>query len=190
MKNRFIFSGILALSLVFVFGFISCEEDTPDTWSAVTSLSQLNGSWSGSISETVSSKDSADESMKKLDIKAIQAVIIDIIIKASEKKQNYTNSFKMSISGKDAKIMWDFYFKDEDGNYPENRTETNENITNSWTFDHKNYLYIAKTTITNSPINDEYIEDFEINQNGKKIRQLRREDEETGKKTYLVFYKK
>jgi len=45
---------IWALALILALGmiFVSCEEEEPDTWTPITSWSQLNGTWKTSFSRT------------------------------------------------------------------------------------------------------------------------------------------
>jgi len=46
MTNKKFFAGILAMALVFTMALVACDSDSGvDTWSDVTSLSQVNGTW-------------------------------------------------------------------------------------------------------------------------------------------------
>ena len=63
MADKNFLAGILVIALAFGFVVVGCENGTTDSgngggdsWSSVTSLSQLNGTWKGSYSTTMSAK--------------------------------------------------------------------------------------------------------------------------------------
>jgi hypothetical protein len=47
MANKKFFAGILVMALVFGMVVVSCDSEEADTWSNITSLSQVNGTWKG-----------------------------------------------------------------------------------------------------------------------------------------------
>ncbi|MDR0557904.1 MAG: hypothetical protein LBG43_08595 [Treponema sp.] len=53
-KNKLFILGMLALSLMIGLILAGCDDGgAPDTWSDVTSLEQLHGTWKGSYSEAM-----------------------------------------------------------------------------------------------------------------------------------------
>jgi hypothetical protein len=59
MANKKSFWGMLAAALVFGMILLACSDEPgeSETWSDVTSVDQLNGTWKGSYSQTMSIKE-------------------------------------------------------------------------------------------------------------------------------------
>ena len=211
MKKQTVLLWILVMALVFSFAIISCEPepDPPDTWKAATSLSQLNGSWKGSGSVTMKVQDMFGsnespeegeggeggggplESLKAniipakdqenedpfadLEVNVTMAISADWTISASAKTLKGTMTETLTFSGRDSAAFWDAFKEYLDG----------EGVTLNDSKKSATY-----TELLDGSIDDDYYEDWEINQNGKKIRTVFYEDETTGKKSYLTLTKK
>lgn len=193
--------------LVFAIAFIGCEPEPntnteTDTWSAVTDLSQLDGRWVGSRSVTISLQDYLDddplkEQFKNLDVKVNLIDTHNRTININEYGNGSGYSEETTYykyHGKDVKTFWDYYSKDEEGNYYDDYCVTYGNRTYYITYDHENYTSIIKATSTLNEgdvafyfyISLEY-NLLEINQNGTKIRE--RSDDSYFNDSYLILTK-
>jgi hypothetical protein len=67
-KNTWFMAGIAAAALVFAMVFSACPQDASeeDTWSKVTKLEELNGTWKGSYSETKTMKEAMEDSVEEM----------------------------------------------------------------------------------------------------------------------------
>jgi hypothetical protein len=119
MKKSKLFMGILGITLVFGTLFLACPNDTSeeqDSWSAITGLDQLDGTWKGSYSETKSIKEFSEESGQQLpdetaaalgDMKVTVSVEITTTINAAGKTQAMSQTMTISFSGGNIDAMWE-----------------------------------------------------------------------------------
>ena len=96
MANRKFFAGILAMALVFGMALVGCSDDDGDTWSNVTSLSQVDGTWKGSYTVTTTEEG--------LTYKAVMG--ITSTINASARTQTSVINTTVTVSGKDINTYW------------------------------------------------------------------------------------
>jgi hypothetical protein len=147
-KKRYLL-GFLVVVLVFSLAVTGCDETTSE-WSAVTSLSQLNGRWLGSHSETTPFGD--------MDITMTMVVTIDATVNASAGTGSTKMTVAMTFSGSDLNdLMWAMIksMLVESGATVNDTTKT-----------------ISITEIEEGSIGVSDMEGVEIHQDGTKIRML------------------
>jgi hypothetical protein len=113
-KNSFLGFGALAVLLALGLVLAGCPNGTTDdTWTDVTSMSQMNGTWKTSYNQTEAIKDfigssSWDNSMATLfgDMKVTTSVNMTIIINASAKTQAMSGTATMTFSGGNIATAW------------------------------------------------------------------------------------
>jgi hypothetical protein len=114
-KSKLFLAGILSIALVFGTVLLGCPGDTTeetDTWSAVTSLNQLDGTWKGPYSQTMTIKEAMeetwDDTMQALfgDIKVTTSAEITMTINASAKTRAMSMKTTMTYSGGNIDIVW------------------------------------------------------------------------------------
>jgi hypothetical protein len=105
---------VLAFGMV-VIGCPTTEAGAEDSWSNVTSLSQLNGTWKGSYAETVSLKEQFggewnDEMETKVgsDMKVTASVELTVTINASAKTQSMSMKVTQTYAGSKISTAWAF----------------------------------------------------------------------------------
>jgi hypothetical protein len=149
MENRKLWLGILVMVLVFGMAVIGCNnnpEDESDTWSNVTSLSQLNGTWKGSYSET--------EIVEGITISTTAEMTI--IINSSAGTRSSSTKMIMEFSGDGISLVWP-YIKEEFDEPGVTFNDANHSLT--WT-----------ENIPTESISLSEMGDVKINQNGTKIK--------------------
>jgi len=158
----------------------SCDTSTstspkPDTWSLVTSLDQLNGTWKGSYKKTMPIKKvfelldmTWDDSTAFLfgDMKVTISTETISTINASEKIQS--GSVKMTLTFFDGTINYTW------GPIKSAIIEAIPDIPKD-AFDDKNHSITMTQKIDEQPITDEEVDELlssglQINQNGKKLK--------------------
>jgi len=102
MKKRLFTLGILAIALIFGMTIISCDDgggggDDGD-WINVTSLSQINGTWKGSI---IRQEDDTDEGFY------FQEMEVTINVNASAKTVTMSQKNIMTFSGSGSDTEWE-----------------------------------------------------------------------------------
>ncbi|MDR1325839.1 MAG: hypothetical protein LBK00_07385 [Treponema sp.] len=147
------------------------DTDKGDTWSKVTALSQLDGTWKGSYSETMTAKEAAEENGEEWDdekqaafgdMKVTTSVEITTTINATAKTQAMTTTMTMAFSGGNIDMVW-------------------SSISNGYLGQEGVTVDDVKHSITmtiNQPkeiMSDEYITDMlaaglQINQTGEKVK--------------------
>ena len=175
MKIKKLWLVMLIAALLFSMMTFGCDD--ADEWSPVTSLSQLNGKWKGSISESESMLD--PESPISFDATATMTMTYEITINSTAKTSSGTMTMTERFTGKQAAEAYTLM----------KLALTMGGETDGMTFNDNNHSMSMTQSIPSTPIQDEYINGIEINQTGRKIRQLMSEDEETGKKTYMILTK-
>ena len=155
MANKKNWFGILVMVLVFGMAVVGCDNDPVngggDTWSNVTSLSQLNGTWKGSYSFT--------ETEDGITVKTTTEMTLTI--NASAKTQSGTMKITMAFSGAGIAESWsgikeafeETGFTFNDSNHSMSMTETFSD-----TFDDNDIAEMLASGI-------------QINQNGTKVKQ-------------------
>jgi hypothetical protein len=161
MKKN-IFFGTLVLVLALGFWLIGCDNTIGgeiDTWSNITSLSQVNGTWKGSSSET--------ETENGLTIKTDFEMVM--VINASEQTAAATATITMTYSGAGVDAGW------------AEIKETLEDIfqNEELAFNDDNHSITVTQTGIASSITLEDMEGVQINQSGTKMKMPADEDEET-----------
>jgi hypothetical protein len=154
-KKRYLL-GFLVMVLVFSLAFTGCDEPK-DEWSAVTNLSQLNGRWVGSHSETITFMEFIGDDM---DITVTMVLTIDATVNASAGTGSTKMTMAMTFSGSDlTDEMWALLVLSLDvPGVGVNFNDTTKTI--------------SMTEIDEGPLNISDWEGLEINQDGTKIRML------------------
>lgn len=118
-KNGFLGFGILMVLLAMGFVLTGCPNDTTgeqDTWSNVTSLDQMNGTWKGSYSQTQTMKEMVesqgetwDETTAAMvgDMKVTTSVDITMTVNANAKTQTTAMTMTMTFSGGNIATVWE-----------------------------------------------------------------------------------
>jgi uncharacterized lipoprotein NlpE involved in copper resistance len=166
MSKNFFLSVVLVMALVF--GIVGCDNDPSDgsgdnnggngggvdTWSDVTSLSQINGSWKTSSSYSVTVEDRTYTYTYNNYI---------ITINATAKTMSVSGSITTTISGINEEGWSSLKTALETVNAQQGITVTFNDANHSYTQTYNNY----SQTLT-----DEYFSlfGFQINQNGAKLK--------------------
>jgi hypothetical protein len=121
MANKKHLWGMLAMALVFGTVLLGCPTETEteeekDTWSNVTSLEQMNGTWKYSYSQTLTIKEMTESQGEtwtdemsalygdmKITISMIDAIMT---INASAKTQAFSGTQTMTYSGGNIDTLW------------------------------------------------------------------------------------
>jgi hypothetical protein len=115
MKKNICFLGLLICVFAFATLVASCKtEEEPDVWSPVTSLSQLNGTWKGSVTQTQTMQEYLGMTDEELATSGVAfgdtaiAMTIDITmtINASAKTTSGTMKMTMAFSGSNIAVIW------------------------------------------------------------------------------------
>jgi len=162
MKKFKVF-GLLALILAFGLILAGCGGgEELDTWTAVTSLAQLNGTWKGVKSETHTLKelwsdwDKYSESIfGNMSREHIFEAVWAINSAAKTLSETIVNTY--IFSGEKIDSAWDVMKTWDYGDNPP-------------TFNDKNHSYSWTYNSGTQSIVDGLFKDFQINQNGKKLK--------------------
>lgn len=157
MANKKNWFGILVMVLVFGMAVVGCDNDPVngggDTWSNVTSLSQLNGTWKGSYSFT--------ETEDGITVKTTTEMTLTI--NASAKTESGTMKTTMAFSGAGIAESW--------SGIKETFKETGVSVT----FNDSNHsMSMTETfsdTLDDNDIAEMLASGIQINQNGTKVKQ-------------------
>ena len=151
MNKNFFFSVMLAMVLVLGMTVVSCDNDPEgDTWSNVTSLSQLNGTWKGSYTHT----ETEDGITVKTTVEVTQT------INASAKTVSGTTKITMAFSGAGIAEAWP-YIKEEMGGSGVTFNDSNHSLSMTETFNE---------SLDDDDIAEMLASGLQINQNGTKIK--------------------
>ena len=175
MKIKKLWLVMLIAALLFSMMTFGCDD--ADEWSPVTSLSQLNGKWKGSISESESLYD--PEALISFDATMTMTMTMDVTFNSGAKTMSGTMTMTERFTGKDAAAVYTMM----------KAMLTMEGTPEGYTFNDSNHSVSMTEAIPSTPIPEDYINEIEINQTGRKIRSVYHEDEETGKKTYIIMTK-
>jgi len=157
MNKKLFFSVVLIMALVF--GIVGCDNDPSggnggdvDTWSDVTSLSQINGSWKApsSFSYTIDGMTYTTKYDNYI-----------VTFNAAAKTMSVSGSFTATISGGNINEYW-LQLK-EGLELPQGITATFNNASHSYTITYNNY---------SGEVTDEIIVflSYKINQNRSKLK--------------------
>ncbi|MDR2150323.1 MAG: hypothetical protein LBO67_05815 [Spirochaetaceae bacterium] len=167
-KYKLFLSGIL-WCIVFGMMVLGCPNDPKeekDTWSAVTSLEQLNGSWKGSYSETRPLSEylelSEDEAALYGDMKVTESMEMTLTINAGAETYAVSSQETFAFSGGNINTAWVTL---------KAMFEQLEGIT----FNDSKHSATMTINTPALPLEDEQItgmlnSGLQINQNGKKIK--------------------
>jgi hypothetical protein len=170
MKKRY-FLGLPALMLALVLLGCPNNPEEEDTWSPVTSLSQMNGTWKGSYSETQDIEElfsefgggSQDQSFG--DIKVTMSAEMTIIFNASAKTQAGSMKITMKLSGSNVSSVYQML-----------KGLMQMNPEGDYGFNDSNYSITMSEDLKTEAIPEEelaqMLSQFQINQNGKKLKIL------------------
>jgi hypothetical protein len=155
MADKKFFVGMLVIALVFGMVITGCDSDGGDTWSNVTSLSQVNGTWKGTITDTTVESG--------ITIKMVGDVTITI------------NANSGTMSGKIIATIT-FSGKDIDSIWPALKAEY---ISMGYTANNKNHSVTWTETSPTISITLADFRDAQINQNSTKLKLIGDDGEES-----------
>jgi hypothetical protein len=174
MKKRSAFLGIAGIILALGFVLAGCPNDTTeesDTWSNVTSLNQMNGTWKGSYSQSMTVKELVEENGETWtsemqtaygDMKVTASAEMTFTINSSSKTQSMSVIMTQTYSGGNIATVW-----------TEIVAELSEQP--GFTFNNEKHSITITLDIPAQQISDEDIAEMlnsglQINQTGKKIK--------------------
>jgi hypothetical protein len=162
---------MLAMALTFGLVLTGCPNSTTeetDTWSDVTNLSQLGGTWKGSYSETMAFKEMAgdawnDEMQTTLgDVKVAISAEITVTINAAAKTQVMSTTMTQTFSGGNIGTAWSFISSMVSGQEGITVDNAKHSVTMTQTQ--------PATTLSDEDIADMLAAGLKINQNGTKVK--------------------
>jgi hypothetical protein len=173
MANKKNLGGILAVALVFGVFFTACPMETEegDTWSKVTTLDQLNGTWKGSYSQTKTIREYMEgnggtwnDAMATTygDMKVTTSAEMTMTINASAKTQSQDMKMTMAYSGGNIDTLWATLKTAMGSGSGVTVNDSNHSITMTYSS--------SATTMTEAQITSMLDRGLEINQNGTKLK--------------------
>jgi hypothetical protein len=155
MVNKRFWLGILVMVLVFGLTVVGCDDGSTDdskadTWSNVTSLSQLNGTWKGSFTQT--------ETEQGITIRATMEMTMTITAtNATTGTMSGTQKMTMTFSGNGINEYWSVI----------KETYASEQ---GWTVNDSTHSVTMTDTLPSQPMSMSEMDGVQINQDGKKVR--------------------
>jgi hypothetical protein len=148
MANKRFLMVVLVMTLVFGMGLVSCGDNDSgeDTWLAVTSLAQINGTWKGPFSET--------QVGEGLTVKLVGDMTITI--NASARTLSGSVKYTATYSGGDIDLYWP-YIKESA-------------IAEGYTVSDSNHSVKGTQTIPSQSITLSDFDEWQINQKGNKLK--------------------
>jgi len=178
MNKNFVFSVMMVMALIFGLTVVGCDNGTTDTWSDLTSLDQMNGTWKASYSQKNRPiKDIAEEMMNIEwdsnmqamfgDMKVTIIADITLTINAGDKTQEMSMKQTVTFSGGNINFIWPMLKQGLDN------SEEEEGAT--VTFIDKTHSIITEYNYPAGELNDEDIDEIlnsglQINKSGTKIK--------------------
>jgi hypothetical protein len=160
MANKKFWLGILVIVLVFGMTVVGCDNGSTsggskggggaDTWSDVTSLSQLNGTWKGSATLT-STEQGITMRM------TMEMTMTITATNATTGERSGTQKMTITFSGNSINTYW----SDIKEGYPSEE---------GWTVNDSTYSVTTTDTIPSEPISMSDMNGAQINQNGTKVK--------------------
>ena len=177
--NKNFFSVMLVMVLIFGMTVVGCDNGTTsesDTWSNITSLNQMDGTWKGSYSQNNRPiKDVVEEQggtwspeMQTMygNMRVTSRTDITLIINASAKTQAMSMALTGSYSGGNINIIWPMLKPVLESLAEEGVTVTTNDATHSISM---TYSFPAET-LSDAEITEMLNSVLQINQNGTKIK--------------------
>ena len=146
MANKKIWLGMLVIVLAFGMTVVSCDNGTTDTWTDITSLSQVDGTWKGSFTYT----ETEDGFTVRTNLEITQT------INATAATMSGNVTIRMTFSGTGIAEAWPFIKEmfEEEGVVVNDSTRT---------------ITITEP-LPSGPITLASLGDIQINQSGSKIK--------------------
>jgi len=170
---------MLVMVLIFGMTVVGCDNGTTsesDTWSNITSLNQMNGTWKGSYSQNNRPiKDVVEEQggtwspeMQTMygNMRVTSRTDITLIINASAKTQATSMASTASYSGGNINIIWSMLKLSLESLAEQGVTVTTNDANHSITM---SYSFPAET-LSDAEITEMLNSGLQINQNGTKIK--------------------
>jgi hypothetical protein len=164
--------GLLALILAIGLFFASCGDNSePDTWSAVTSLRQLDGTWTGSVS---TEKHTYKEWFVKWE--RTWSASDDALYGSMSMEQKFDTIWTFNSAAKTFQRT-DVYTQ----TYSGGKIDSAWTVMKTWDWTdsgkctvafNDNRHSVVRTYINNYSTDDSWLQRYQINQNGKKIKRL------------------
>jgi hypothetical protein len=155
-------AGIIVLVTVIIFSMAACGDDsTPDTWTDVTSLSQIDGSWK------TSHTDSFENNGIKMTISYSNFVVT---FNAAAKTMSMSGTATVTYSGGNINELWPSLKESLINNQGNGVTYTN--------FNDANHSYTMTANNASQSMTDADLAGYQINQNGTKLRSLSQDGSE------------
>jgi uncharacterized lipoprotein YehR (DUF1307 family) len=171
MVNKKFWLGILVI--VFVFGMMGCKDEPDDeeidTWSNITSFSQMNGTWKGTYSHSFAYKE-LFEGMEEAqsfygDMRQTSKVDVTYIFNATAKTVATSSTQTITFSGGNIDNLWPEIKEGFTGD---------DDIISSVTFNDATHTLRFTINPLVFPLSDEEITElfsgYQINQNGTKLK--------------------
>jgi hypothetical protein len=167
-KRRYVlgFAGVI-LAVSFVLAGCPIDSEEEDSWSNVTSLNQMNGTWKGSYSQTQAIKEFIgeewNESMGQLlgDIKVTTSAEMTQTINAGAKTWAAVIKMTVTFSGGNTSVLWGT-IKENMGVSGATFDDTKHSMT--YTYDE------PAQPLSDGQISEMLASGIQINQNGTKIK--------------------
>jgi len=168
MKNKRFWLVMLVMALVFGLMFVGCgdsgDSGGSDTWTDVTSLSQLAGTWKGSYSES--------ETQQGITMRYTVEMTMTITASGNTGTMTGTQKMTMTYSGSGIANYWDDIKEgaEEEG----------------WTVNDSAHSMTMTYPIPSEPISLSDMAGIKINQDGKKVKKPADPNDETPE---IIFIK-
>jgi len=154
MANKKFWLGMLVMVLVLGLTVFGCKEPDVDTWTNVTSLSQLNGTWKGTWNGSFSQTETIEYLTVKTDVEEII-----MAINASTSTMSLSTKVTATYSGDGIGDLWSTM-----------KELMEEMIDADVIFDDSNYSVSMTQTISGQPITLSDLGGIQINKNGKEVK--------------------
>ncbi|MDR2784967.1 MAG: hypothetical protein LBB83_03525 [Treponema sp.] len=173
MKKKLFFAGMLAAALIFGMVLLGCPNDTTeenDTWSDITGLDQMDGTWKGSYSQTMPIREAVEQEGEEWsseigaffgDMKVTVSVEVTTTLNAEAGTQTMEMKITETFSGGNIDTAWPMISG-------ASSSQSGVEIDNS---KHSITMYnSSEETISDEDIAEMLGQDLQINQNGTKVK--------------------
>jgi hypothetical protein len=151
MSKKLFLSAMLAMVLVFGMAVIGCDNDPKDegdTWSNVTSLNQVNGTWKGSYTDT--------QTQEGITVRTVAE--ITMTVNASAGTASGSVKMTMTFSGGSINTYWPMIKEGFD-------------VSDGWTINDATHSVSMTEAMPSEQISLSDMDGVKINQNGTKLKQ-------------------